>query len=148
VIAYNKRTERVVAVGTEAYRMEGRAPEHIAVVHPLQDGVISDDILTQALIREFISAAAGPAIIASLDGREVFVTGHCEYDRLTLASEYERDTKRGLNPAVPRNYFPGDDPTAVPPMTWCSHAHLLFSNWLNYFVYQQTPYDIELIETL
>jgi len=94
------------------------------------------------------SDAAGPAIIASLDGREVFVTGHCEYDRLTLASEYERDTKRGLNPAVPRNYFPGDDPTAVPPMTWCSHAHLLFSNWLNYFVYQQTPYDIELIETL
>lgn len=63
VIAYNKRTERVVAVGTEAYRMEGRAPEHIAVVHPLQDGVISDDILTQALIREFIFAAAGHPII-------------------------------------------------------------------------------------
>ncbi len=63
VIAYNKRTERVVAVGTEAYRMEGRAPEHIAVVHPLQDGVISDDILTQALIREFVSAAAGHTIV-------------------------------------------------------------------------------------
>ncbi len=94
------------------------------------------------------SDAAGPAIIASLDGREVFVTGHCEYDRLTLAGEYERDLKRGLCPHIPRNYFPGDDPSAVPPMTWCSHAHLLFSNWLNYFVYQQTPYDIELIETL
>lgn len=94
------------------------------------------------------SDAAGPAIIASQDGREVFVTGHCEYDRLTLAGEYERDLSRGLNPIVPRNYFPNDDPTAVPPMTWCSHAHLLFSNWLNYFVYQQTPYDLELIETL
>ncbi|MCQ2434328.1 MAG: rod shape-determining protein [Oscillospiraceae bacterium] len=63
VIAYNKRTERVVAVGTEAYKMEGRAPEHIAVVHPLQDGVISDDILTQALIREFIFAVAGHPVI-------------------------------------------------------------------------------------
>jgi len=94
------------------------------------------------------SDAAGAAIIASNDGREVFVTGHCEYDRLTLASEYERDLKRGLNPIIPRNYFPNDDPTAVPPMTWCSHAHLLFSNWLNYFVYQQTPYDLELIGTL
>lgn len=94
------------------------------------------------------SDAAGPAIIASVDGREVYVTGHCEYDRLTLASEYERDLSRGLNPQVPRNYFPGDDPTAVPPMTWCSHAHLLFSNWLNYFVYQQTPYDLQSLETL
>ncbi len=63
VIAFNKRTERVVAVGTEAYKMEGRAPEHIAVVHPLQDGVISDDILTQALIRELIYAVAGHPII-------------------------------------------------------------------------------------
>ncbi len=94
------------------------------------------------------SDAAGPTIIASEDGREVFITGHCEYDRLTLAHEYQRDVGRGLNPQVPRNYFPGDDPNAVPPMTWCSHAHLFFSNWLNYFVYQQTPYDLELIATL
>ena len=63
VIAFNKRTERVVAVGTEAYKMEGRAPSHIAVVHPLQDGVISDDVLTQALIREFIFATAGHPIV-------------------------------------------------------------------------------------
>lgn len=94
------------------------------------------------------SDAAGAAIIASEDGREVFVTGHCEYDRLTLAGEYRRDLGRGLNPIIPRNYFPNDDPDAVPPMTWCSHAHLLFSNWLNYFVYQQTPYDLTSLETL
>ena len=63
VIAFNKRTERVTAVGTEAYKMEGRAPDHIAVVHPVQDGVISDDVLTQALIRELVFAAAGHPIV-------------------------------------------------------------------------------------
>ena len=88
-----------------------------------------------------LSETAGVALVASADGRQVFVTGHCEYDRLTLAAEYERDVKRGLNPAVPQNYFPNDDPTATPPLLWRSHANLLFANWLNYFVYQQTRYD-------
>ena len=68
--------------------------------------------------------------------------GHCEYDRLTLADEYQRDVERGLAPQIPQHYFPGDDPDALPPMVWRSHASLLFSNWLNYFVYQQTPYDL------
>ncbi len=94
------------------------------------------------------SAEAGPAVMVSDDGREVYVMGHCEYDRLTLRDEYERDLSRGLCPRVPRHYFPNDDPSAVPPMTWCSHAHLLFSNWLNYFVYQQTPYDLQSLEAL
>ena len=81
-------------------------------------------------------------ILASLDGRQVFVTGHFEYDRMTLAKEYERDVNRGIHPQVPAHYFPGDDPRALPPLTWRSHAMLLFTNWLNYCVYQQTPYDL------
>lgn len=76
------------------------------------------------------------------DARQVFITGHCEYDRYTLAGEYDRDCKRGISPRIPQNYFPGDNPRAVPPMLWRGHANLLFSNWLNYFVYQQTPYDL------
>ncbi len=88
-----------------------------------------------------VSETAGAAIIATEDARQVFVTGHFEYDRMTLAGEYARDIHRGLNPQIPQNYFPGNDPEAVPPMLWRSHANLLFSNWLNYFVYQQTPYD-------
>lgn len=88
-----------------------------------------------------LSETAGVAIAASRDARQVFVTGHCEYDRMTLANEYQRDLKRGIHPAVPQNYFPGDNPDAVPPLTWRGHANLLISNWLDYFVYQQTPYD-------
>lgn len=65
-----------------------------------------------------------------------------EAPRETLAKEYERDVKRGLNPSLPRNYFVQDDPQSIPPMIWRSHANLLFSNWLNYFVYQRTPFDL------
>ncbi|MGN0518409.1 MAG: homoserine O-succinyltransferase [Acutalibacteraceae bacterium] len=90
-----------------------------------------------------ISKAAGPSIITDIDGRKVFVLGHAEYDRNTLATEYFRDINRGLNPKVPVNYFPDNNPAAVPPLTWRASAALLFSNWLNYFVYQQTPYDLE-----
>ena len=89
-----------------------------------------------------LSETAGVGIAATRDARQVFVTGHCEYDRYTLAAEYQRDLKRGIGPQIPQHYFPNDDPEAVPPMIWRSHANLLFSNWLNYFVYQQTPYDL------
>ena len=65
-----------------------------------------------------------------------------EYDRDTLANEYFRDERKGLKPRVPENYFPNDDPTLQPRFTWRSHAHLLFANWLNYYVYQSTPYDL------
>ena len=88
------------------------------------------------------SADAGVYLIATGDGRQIFVMGHAEYDRETLAKEYERDVKRGLNPSLPRNYFVQDDPQSIPPMIWRSHANLLFSNWLNYFVYQRTPFDL------
>ena len=87
------------------------------------------------------SSVAGPSIIVTEDGRQIFVTGHIEYDRKTLANEYFRDMDRGLDPSIPQNYFPHDDTTMRPLMPWRSHAYLLFSNWLNYCVYQETPYS-------
>jgi homoserine O-succinyltransferase len=89
-----------------------------------------------------VSDEAGVYMAVSEDGRMVFVTGHPEYDRLTLKAEYDRDVARRLPIAVPRNYFPGDDPRREPLVTWRSHAHLLYSNWLNYSVYQATPFDL------
>jgi homoserine O-succinyltransferase len=91
------------------------------------------------------SEEAGVYLVASEDERQVFVTGHPEYDRDTLRSEYDRDVGRGLEIAVPRNYFPGDDPARTPLMTWRSHAFLLYANWLNYCVYQRTPFDLQAI---
>lgn len=88
------------------------------------------------------SDMAGVAIVAHKNGRLFFSTGHLEYDRMTLANEYFRDVNRQLNPDVPYNYFPNDDPAQTPYQNWRSYAHMLFSNWLNYYVYQQTPYDL------
>ena len=88
------------------------------------------------------SEEAGVYIVASKDERKLFVTGHSEYDALTLKSEYDRDTAKGLEIKVPRNYYPDDDPNSQPTVRWRSHANLLFSNWLNYYVYQETPYDL------
>lgn len=83
---------------------------------------------------------AGIFIIMSKDEKHIMITGHLEYDATTLAEEYERDVKKGLNPKIPENYFPEDDLEQQPLNRWRSHTHLLFSNWLNYYVYQQTPY--------
>ncbi len=88
------------------------------------------------------SEEAGVYAIATDRGRQIYLTGHAEYDAGTLREEYERDVKAGLPITVPCNYFPDDDPTKEPLVTWRGHAHLLFSNWLNYFVYQTTPYDL------
>ena len=88
------------------------------------------------------SDEVGVYAVANPQGRQIFITGHSEYDPLTLKTEYERDKNLGLNPKVPKNYFPNDDDTADPIVRWRGHANLLFSNWLNYFVYQTTPYDI------
>lgn len=88
------------------------------------------------------SSEAGVYIVATKDGRHVFVTGHSEYDPLTLKAEYERDLAKGMKIQMPRNYFPDDDPTKDPIVTWRGHANLLFINWLNYYVYQETPYDL------
>lgn len=92
------------------------------------------------------SEEAGVFLIASRDGRRIFVTGHPEYDRLTLQSEYERDVKKGLPIGIPRHYFPSDDPSKPPLVSWRSHANLLYSNWLNYYVYQATPFHLDAIE--
>ena len=88
---------------------------------------------------------SGVYIAASKDCRMFFVSGHSEYERDTLKLEYERDVAKGIDPEIPENYFPDNDPTKQPLYTWRSHANLLFGNWLNYFVYQRTPYDIESI---
>lgn len=91
------------------------------------------------------SDEAGVYLAASSDGRQLYITGHPEYERYTLAAEYERDVARGLPIDVPRNYYPGDDPSRPPRVTWRSHAFLLYANWLNYCVYQRTPFDLEAI---
>ena len=88
-----------------------------------------------------VSDEAGVYAIFTAGGHQVFLTGHSEYDPETLKREYERDKALGLPISVPKNYFPNDDDTQPPMVTWRAHAHLLFSNWLNYFVYQTTPFD-------
>lgn len=88
-----------------------------------------------------LSDEAGVYCVASKDHRQFFVTGHSEYERYTLSGEYFRDKEKGLDVKVPKNYFPNDDSTQKPLLTWRAHSSLLFSNWLNYFVYQETPYD-------
>jgi homoserine O-succinyltransferase/O-acetyltransferase len=88
------------------------------------------------------SDEAGVYLVGSKDGRNVFVTGHSEYDPPTLQAEYERDVSRGLPIGAPRNFYPQDDPSRSPQVRWRGHASLLYANWLNYYVYQVTPYDL------
>ena len=89
------------------------------------------------------SEEAGVYIVASRDGRYIFVTGHSEYDPLTLKAEYDRDVDKGLPITIPANYYPGNDPSLPPQVFWRGHANLLFANWLNYYVYQVTPYNVK-----
>ena len=111
--------------------------------HSRYTSVLAEDIEAHpALELVATSKEAGVYIAKSTDSRHFFVFGHPEYDRGTLACEYERDQGRGLNPAVPVNYFPGDDPDQTPIDAWRAHAQLLYTNWLNYYVYQTTPYNI------
>ncbi len=88
------------------------------------------------------SEESGVYLVASKDGRYIFATGHSEYDPLTLKAEYDRDIAKGLDIKVPQNYFPADDPTQPPVVRWRGHGNLLFLNWLNYYVYQETPFDL------
>ena len=92
------------------------------------------------------SEEAGIYAMATENGKQVFITGHSEYDPLTLEREYLRDKNAGLPIEVPKNYYPDDDDTRAPLVTWRSHANLLYANWLNYLVYQTTPYDLEKLE--
>ena len=88
------------------------------------------------------SDEAGPFLMSTENGRQIFVIGHPEYDKYTLDAEYKRDVAKGLPIAVPKNYYPNDDPSQPPLFRWRAHAHLLYENWLNYYVYQNTPYDL------
>ena len=100
------------------------------------------DILRAGLEVLARSEEAGVFLAKTEDSRQFFVTGHPEYDPDTLAKEYQRDRDKGLDIAVPAHYFPGDDPTKEPIVRWRSAAQLLYTNWLNYYVYQTTPYDV------
>jgi homoserine O-succinyltransferase len=92
------------------------------------------------------SGEAGVYMVMTKDGRQIFVTGHSEYDPSTLKNEYERDLKKGLPITIPKNYYPDNDPSKTPKVRWKSHANLLYYNWLNYYVYQMTPYNINEIK--
>lgn len=89
------------------------------------------------------SDEAGVYIVSALKGRQIFVTGHSEYDPLTLKAEYVRDMARGMHPKPPKNYFQNDDPKKPPMVKWRAHSNLLYANWLNYYVYQETPFNLE-----
>ncbi len=103
-----------------------------------------EDILkNRALTVLADSDEAGIYIVMSENGKQIFIMGHPEYDRYTLDQEYKRDLEKGLNPALPVNYYPDDDCNRRPLLSWRSHANNLYTNWLNYYVYQITPYNIE-----
>lgn len=117
--------------------------ERFMAPHSRHTEVRATDLITTGQIDILAdSPMAGVYIAASKDCRQFFVTGHSEYDYDTLANEYFRDISRGLAIDIPYNYFPDNDPGKKPANLWRGHANLLFSNWLNYFVYQRTPYDI------
>jgi homoserine O-succinyltransferase len=113
------------------------------VPHSRHTTVLREDIeATKGLKILASSEQAGVYAVTNKAGRQIFITGHSEYDPETLQNEYLRDKNLGLPIRVPENYYPNDDDTKEPLVRWRSHANLLFSNWLNYFVYQTTPYDI------
>ncbi len=117
------------------------------VPHSRYSEVRKEDILPIAdlkIISE--SDESGVYMVMGRGGREFYITGHSEYSPMTLDFEYHRDLEKGLNPHVPDNYYVDDDPGKKPIVRWRSHANLLFTNWLNYFVYQETPYDIRKIK--
>ena len=91
------------------------------------------------------SPVAGICIAMAEEGRQIFVFGHLEYDRMTLDEEYKRDLAKGLPIDIPANYYPGNDPSKKPILSWRAHCNAMYSNWLNYYVYQTTPYDVEAI---
>ena len=113
------------------------------VPHSRHTTVLREDIEKVPELKILASSQeAGVYIVSNKRGRQIYVTGHSEYDADTLEREYLRDKNQGLPISVPKNYYPGDDDTQRPVVRWRGHANLLFSNWLNYFVYQTTPYNI------
>ncbi len=117
--------------------------DHFCVPHSRYTEVSADKIHgCEALTVLAESNQAGVLLAMAEGGRQIFVQGHFEYDRITLQTEYERDLTKGLNPDIPYNYFPNDDPTKRPELKWRSHCNNLYTNWLNYYVYQNTPYEL------
>jgi homoserine O-succinyltransferase len=118
--------------------------DEFLVPHSRYTGISREEVEANPRLKLISSSdKAGVYAIATENGKQVFITGHPEYDELTLKKEYDRDVAAGINPNVPDNYFEDDDPTKPVIVRWRAHANLLYSNWLNYFVYQTTPYDIE-----
>lgn len=110
--------------------------------HSRHTGTSAEAILNSPEVKLLSSSEeAGAFIIQSIDRKQIMVTGHLEYETDTLAFEYSRDLERGLSVPIPVHYFPGDNPEQKPVNCWRSHAHLFFSNWLNYYVYQETPFE-------
>ena len=117
--------------------------------HSRHTKIEENDILKETELEILAkSDEAGVSIIRSNDKRKIFLTGHLEYDRFTLAKEYERDVSQNKKIDVPFNYYPEDDPTKKPIFNWKAHANLLFVNWINHYVYQETPYNLEELENL
>lgn len=117
--------------------------------HSRHTKIEENDILKETELEILAkSDEAGVSIIRSKDKRKIFLTGHLEYDRFTLAKEYERDISQNKKIDVPFNYYPEDDPTKKPIFNWKAHANLLFVNWINHYVYQETPYNLEELENL
>ena len=117
------------------------------VPHSRHTTIKREDIEAEPRLKLLSSSEkAGVYAVATEGGRQIFITGHSEYDPRTLEKEYLRDKNAGLPISVPENYYPDDDDTKAPRVSWRGHANLLFSNWLNYFVYQTTPYDITQIK--
>lgn len=117
--------------------------EHFYVPQSRHTDVLKADIeMVSELEILSESEESGVYIVATKDGKQIFVTGHSEYDPLTLKWEYDRDIAKGMEIEVPKNYFPNNDPSRQPITSWRAHANLLFTNWLNYYVYQETPYDL------
>ncbi|MBE6633855.1 MAG: homoserine O-succinyltransferase [Ruminococcaceae bacterium] len=121
--------------------------DRFMVPHSRHTGVRREDLEAVSGLKILASSEeAGVFAMATENGKQIFITGHPEYDPHTLKSEYDRDVSEGKPISVPKNYYPNNDPTKPPMVSWRSHANLLYSNWLNYFVYQTTPYDINKIQ--
>ena len=116
------------------------------VPHSRHIGMKREDIEKVKDLTIMAEGDAGVYIVANLKDNEFFITGHAEYDPYSLKSEYDRDIKAGMDMHIPINYYPDDDPTKEPIVRWRSVANLLFNNWLNYYVYQETPYDIDTLK--